>query len=466
MSSKSEVKVRRAWSLALRMTVWYTASSFVLLLVATAYLYWALGAHLDREDDQFLADRVRRLRQIVAGSDFDAAALRREVERPESPYWRFRVVLAHPAGFVAETPGTGDEIPRDTVALAADEAAFDHRSASGEHYRVRSYRSPGGVVIVAAMNRRHDSELLEDYRRHLSYVLGLGLMGCAAIGYWVARRGLRPVRAITDTASRIDPANFGERIDTAGLPAELLALADTFNAMLDRLERSFDRLGRFSADIAHELRTPVNNLRGEVEVALGKTRSPDEYRDVLASNLEECGRLTRLIESLLFLARAENPQMQVVKDTVDVGTELATVCEFYEAAAGEKGVKLVVAVVGRFYADLNRTLFQRAVGNLVENAVAHTPAGGTVTMTARTNETSAIVEVIDTGGGIPAAHMPHVFDRFYRADPSRTSSAGNVGLGLAIVKSVVELHGGNIEIAGGEGGTRATMTFPRQMTKA
>ena len=145
---------------------------------------------------------------------------------------------------------------------------------------------------------------------------------CGVVGYHIARRGLRPVRVVTDTARRIDPTNLNERIAADGLPAELLALADTFNRMLDRLEGSFTRLARFSADIAHELRTPVNNLRGEVEVALGKPRTPEEYRDVLTSNLEECGRLARLIESLLFLARAENPQMQVVKDRVDVGGEL------------------------------------------------------------------------------------------------------------------------------------------------
>ena len=165
-------------------------------------------------------------------------------------------------------------------------------------------------------------------------------------------------------------------------------------------------------------------------------------------------------------ARAENPQTQVVKDGVDVGAELATVCEFYGAAAGEKGVKLVVAVAGRVHADLNRTLFQRAVCNLVENALAHTPPGGAVTMTAAATGTSTAVGVADTGSGVPADHLPHVFDRFYRADPSRSSPAGNAGLGLAIVKSVAELHGGAVELTGGDGcGTRVTMTFPRQMTK-
>ena len=463
MSSKSEVEPRRAWSLAVRMTVWYTASSFALLLVATGYLYWALGSHLDREDDQFLADRVRRLKQTVARPDFDAATLRREVEQPESPYWRFRVVLARPPGFDAETPGTASEIPRDTASLDADEATFDHTSASGEHYRVRSYQSPDGSVrIVAAMNRRHDSELLEDYRRHLSYVLGLGLLGCAAIGYWVARRGLRPVRAITDTASRIDPVNFGERIDTAGLPAELLVLADTFNAMLDRLERSFDRLGRFSADIAHELRTPVNNLRGEIEVALTKARSPADYREVLGSGLEECVRLGRMVESLLFLARAENPRTHVARETLTLKSELVTVAEFYEAAASEAGVRLAVDADEKLTVVVNRPLFQRAVGNHVGNAVAHTPAGGSVTVSARVEGDEIVVEIVDTGRGIPPEHLPHVFERFYRADPVRSSTGGNLGLGLAIVKSIVELHGGAVVIDSKVGqGTRVTMNVPR-----
>ena len=446
------------------MTLWYTASSFGLLVVAMAYLYWALGSHLDREDDQFLTHRVQRLRETVTRSDLDPASLRREVEQPESPHWRFRVALARPARFDAETPGTAGEIPPDTAKLDQDEAVFDHRSASGESYRVRSYRSPeGNVRIVAAMNRRHDAELLEDYRRHLAYILGLGLLGCAAIGYWVARRGLRPVRAIIDTASRIDPANFGERIDTTGLPSELLVLADTFNAMLDRLERSFDRLGRFSADIAHELRTPVNNMRGEIEVALTKARSPSDYREVLGSGLEECVRLGRMIESLMFLARAENPRTQIVGECLSLRQELGTVAEFYEAAATEAGVRLSVVADEKLTVMANRPLFQRAVGNIIGNALAHTPGGGTVTVTAQSSDDAVRIEVVDTGRGIPPEHLPHVFERFYRADPVRSSTGGNLGLGLAIVKSIVELHGGTVEITSRVGiGTRVVLRFPAQ----
>jgi two-component system heavy metal sensor histidine kinase CusS len=233
--------------------------------------------------------------------------------------------------------------------------------------------------------------------------------------------------------------------------------------MLDRLEESFARLSRFSADIAHELRTPVYNLRGEVEVAVAKPRSPEEYREVLGSNLEECGRLAHLIDRLLFLARAENPETQITREPCDLGRELATVCEFYELSAREKGVGLAVAAGKTVQADLDRPLFQRAVGNLIANALAHTPPGGTVTLTATGDETSARVEVADTGPGIPAEHLPHVFDRFYRADHSRSSANGRVGLGLAIVRSITELHGGTVEIASEVGrGTRVRLLFLRK----
>jgi two-component system heavy metal sensor histidine kinase CusS len=273
------------------------------------------------------------------------------------------------------------------------------------------------------------------------------------------------VRQITAMARRIRPTHLDERLQAAGLPAELAALADTFNAMLDRLGESFGRLARFSADIAHELRTPVNNLRGEVEVALGKPRPAEEYRDVLASGLEECVRLSRLIDSLLFLARAEDPRTQVEREPVDVGRELAAVREFYEATAAEAGVKLAAITGPGPVADLNRPFLQRALGNLVANALAHTQPGGAVTLSATQEGGWVRVEVADTGCGIPATHLPYVFDRFYRVDRSRSSASGGLGLGLAIVKGIAELHGGSVSLASEVGrGTRFTLLLPARAT--
>jgi two-component system heavy metal sensor histidine kinase CusS len=198
-----------------------------------------------------------------------------------------------------------------------------------------------------------------------------------------------------------------------------------------------------------------------LEVALGKARSADEYRDVLGSALEECQRLSRIIDSLLFLARAENPEMQIRREPLEIGDELRTVLEFYEAAATERCVMLSLDAPQSITARLDRTLLQRAISNLVANAIVYTPAGGRVSVRACHEGSSIRVEVADTGCGIAPAHLPHIFDRLYRVDRARTATSGGVGLGLAIVKSVAELHGGRVEATSDEGReTRIALVLP------
>src|SRR5262249_35260306 len=238
------------------------------------------------------------------------------------------------------------------------------------------------------------------------------------------------------------------------------------NAMLDRLADSFRRLNQFSADIAHELRTPVNNMRGEAEVALSRARSVDEYREVLTSCLEESVRLSGLITSLLFLARADNPATQLSREPVHVHKELTAVRDYYEAAAGEAKVNLSLMDGEEIMLTVNRGLLQQAIGNLVVNSLAHTPPGGAVTLRAGAENGHVRIEVADTGDGIPAGDLPRVFDRFYRVTQARSSQFGSVGLGLAIVKGIVTLHGGWTEIQSEVGkGTRVALVFPRSASQ-
>jgi two-component system heavy metal sensor histidine kinase CusS len=354
-----------------------------------------------------------------------------------------------------------DAFPRFGV-MAPNEQTGEYRAADGRSFRLRAYAGADDpYTIHVAMDTSHDDELLADYRRQLAYVLGASLLAAAAGGYRIARRGVRPIADVTATARRIGPAHLGERIDPAGLPAEVRDLAGTFNRMLDRLGDAFARLGRFSADIAHELRTPVNNLRNEAEVALGRPRTAGEYRDVLGSCLEECDRLARLIDGLLFLARAEDPKTELAAAPVDAAAELRAVREVYDPAAAEAGVRLEVEAAPGLVVRADRELLQRAVGNLVANALAHTPPGGAVTLFAAGGGGGVRVGVRDTGSGIPADHLPYVFDRFYRADAARSPGGGRVGLGLAIVKGIAELHGGTATAASPPGrGTTVTIHFP------
>src|SRR5262245_9572431 len=468
MSPKSETERPngRPWSLALRLTAYYACSAFLIVAAATGYLYWAMARNVDLEDDRTLADKVRLLQSIMHVVPLDVPAIEQEANESWQANQHTVVFIRAIAGdgrTIAESPEMASLLPVELFPPPANEPGHGSNveTTSRHAYRLMAVGNADGIVQVAT-DRTLEQEILAGYEERLWYALGAALVASAAAGYVIARRGLRPIHEISATAANIRSSNLGERITLTGLPAELHQFAGSFNAMLDRLEEAFERLSRFSADIAHELRTPLNNLRGELDVALQKRRSPEEYAEVIGSSLEECARLGRIIDSLLFLARAEDPQMQIERETFDVGDEIDNICEFFEPVAHESGVQIVSDVSAPMTAHLNRPLFQRAIGNLVSNALAHTPSGGAVMLRARSDGEVIAMEVSDTGQGIPPDDLPHVFERFYRADRSRTPTSGGVGLGLAIVKSIAEMHRGSVEIESEPGrGTCVRLRFPQ-----
>ncbi|MDR3632355.1 MAG: heavy metal sensor histidine kinase [Isosphaeraceae bacterium] len=431
-----------------RMAVWYAGSAAVLLLVATTGLYLTIAASLDAEADQFLAYSVDYLTKY-----HDVYELSRvQDEWTESD---FRVRDASGLTIFA-TRAAGDRLPQSLVPGAA---GITFRTATGRWFRALSRRA-GGRIYEVSYDRTRELELLGRYRHYMAFFLIPALTASTVAGIVIAHRGLQPLGEIAATARRIGPERLDERIVTDGLPAELGDLALTFNVMLNRIQVSFGRLERFSGDIAHELRTPVHAIRNVAEVALATSRTREEDRDALAACLSSAEHLSRLIERLLFLARADDPRTVLELETFDLATELAAIREFYEPAAAEAGIKLVAITPPRLMCRLDRTLFQRALGNLLTNALAHTPEGGRVAVSASLDAGSLVITVSDTGVGIAAEHLPHLFDRFYRPDPARAHGQG-VGLGLAIVKSIAELHRGRASIASRPGdGSVVTLSFP------
>jgi two-component system heavy metal sensor histidine kinase CusS len=458
------------WSLAARLTAWYAASAFLLLLVTGIYLYATMKIHLDEEDDEHFANRLAGVRVVLSKTPADGDGLKNVVASGQPQEVLLRI-LSSDGRTLVQSPGMEVTAPENLWASlpAKDARAAEVMAPMGRPYRIGAAEVPGAGVndppyrVHLALDHSAEFNLVSKYRGRLYLALGLGFAACLPIGYWIARRGLRPLGRMAEAVQGIRSATLHERIEAAGFPSEIRALAVTFNEMLGRLEDAFTRLSRFSADIAHELRTPVHNLRGEVEVALGRPRSTEEYRHILESSLEECGQISRLIDGLLFLARAENPRTQIARQRIDVGRELATIREFYDAPATDAGLQLRLDLDGAdgLCTDLDRTLFQRAVGNLIENAMSHTPPGGTVTLAAAAGDGVVRVEVADTGSGIPPEHLPHIFDRFYRVDEGRSKDHGGMGLGLAITRSVATLHGGTVDVASRLGaGTRVSLTFP------
>jgi len=467
-------QVSRFWdTLAFRLTAWYVLAGLALVVLATASLYFLLVTELNKSADLFLADKIHVLRTMLRQRPDDWDGLREEIELESAArrYQQFYIRLLDEQNVpLLTTPGMGDQLDLSQLTSQTQgrpERAVSVNGKNGRLFVVTSAVAPVGGsaqtdTVQIAIDVSQQEELLARYR-HRFWVILLGTLAIfPLVGYQIARRGIRPVREVATTARHISSTNLHERIQPEGYPSELASLAATFNEMLDGLEESFDRISKFSADIAHDLRTPVNNIRGEAEVALARARTVDEYREVLGSCLEEAVRLSDLIGDLLFLARAESPLAHLHRESINVGELLSGIREYYEAPAADRGISLSTVVPSEpVIAQLDRTLLQRAVGNLVSNALAHTPAGKSVVLGASVEPAAVRIEVSDAGVGIPPEALPRVFDRFFRVDESRSQASGGTGLGLAIVQSIMLLHGGNVEIASQVGqGTQVTLRLP------
>jgi heavy metal sensor kinase len=326
----------------------------------------------------------------------------------------------------------------------------------------RLVSSPAGELVVqAAVTLAPNAGALKELLAVLLAIGPLALVCAVGGGYWLARGALAPVDRMAAIAAAITSTRLDRRLAEPAADDELGHLARTFNAMIGRLQRSFDEVKRFTADAAHELRTPLAALRTEAEVALRSPRSPDRDTRTLENLLEEIERLTRLVSHLLFLSRQDAGSHMGHDQFVRLDDLVREVGDHMEIAAQGKDIKLVVnfqdscEVIGD--ADRLRQLFF----NLLDNAIKYTPPGGSVTVQGRPTNGETRVTVADTGIGIPADHLPHVFDRFYRVDPSRSSETDGTGLGLSICRSIAEAHSARVEIESKVGrGTRVTLAIP------
>jgi two-component system, OmpR family, heavy metal sensor histidine kinase CusS len=285
----------------------------------------------------------------------------------------------------------------------------------------------------------------------------------------LSREALRPLREIAAKAATITVERLDKRIEVDNVPSELNALTHSLNAMLDRLHRGFERLSEYTTDLAHDMRTPLSNLRGATEVALARERSIDEYQTLLASNLEECERLSRMIESVLFLARAEHPQFVTRLRKLDAAKELTHIAQYFEGVIDDAGIRLTVEANQNASVCADVELFRRAVNNLLANAIRYTPPGKDIVLKAMQTSNETRITVANEGTPIDPSSLERIFDRFYRGDPARKSdskSVGSAGLGLAIVRTIMELHGGAARAESDAVSTRFILTFPNRPVRA
>lgn len=284
-------------------------------------------------------------------------------------------------------------------------------------------------------------------------------LGTIVLGNIVARNGLRRIRDLTEAMEKITANSLQQRLDPNDWPKELKYLGNNFNAMLNRIENSFTQLSQFSADIAHELRNPINSLRGMTEVILYSEKSPEAYQQLLESHLEEYSYLSKVIENLLFLARSDHGELTLDKEKLNTRAEINKILEYYQSVIDEKNLNL--QFIGNAQINADPLLFKRVISNLLSNAVRYTPNNGDIEIHINSQDTFIEIAIHNSGEGIEAKHLPKIFDRFYCADSARSSQSGGSGLGLAIVKSIMNLHNGSIEIESIKNqNTVVNLTFP------
>ncbi|MGH2459974.1 MAG: sensor histidine kinase [Chloroflexota bacterium] len=451
-------------TIRVRLTLWYVALLAVILVSFSSFLYVNLARNLRAELDQSLGTEARR---VVASLDIQDGkpSLKGEFDSQETGAV---IALYDPSGTRLIDAGA----PRPFLIRAAPLA----RTAAGQQ-TLGTIALPDGtswrVLTMPVIENGHVIGTLQVGRSEaavgvalsqlmilMAFAVPATLVLAVAGGLFLAGRALDPIDRITRTAEQLGAEDLAFRLGFKGTD-EVGRLAATFDRMLERLDRAFRRQRQFTADASHELRTPLALLISQADLALERSRTPGEYRRVLLSMREDAKRMNQLVNDLLTLARADAGESQVGREPLDLNDLTSDVVAAMEPLARARGVALGRGAAESTVVMGDQTRLTQLLLNLIDNALKYTPAGGAVTVSTRPEGKQAILQLADTGVGIPPEHLPHLFERFYRVDPARARAQGGAGLGLAIARWIVESHGGHITVASETGrGTTFTVTLP------
>ncbi|KWS89710.1 MULTISPECIES: heavy metal sensor histidine kinase [Pseudomonas syringae group] len=348
-----------------------------------------------------------------------------------------------------------DHIPQGFQEL---QSVHGHKILMG--HREIHLKTGQDILVRLSMDRESDSTLLHAYLKSTFLILPLILLLVGFGAWWVVRRGLRPLGAFRKVTALISARDLSHRMKVKGLPDELRDLAHAVNFMLHRLDGDVQQLAQFSDDLAHELRSPMNNLMGKAQVTLSRPRPSEEYKQALESCTEELERMSRMISQMLFLASVSQPAAPLPVEVIDLREEADKVAELFSSSAEERDITLQVQ--GNAKATGERLMIQRAISNLLSNAIRHGLSGSVITITLATHADEVSLAVRNAGDGIDAEHLPRLFDRFYRVHVSRARQQGGTGLGLAIVRSIMSLHEGQVTVQSEPGQfTTFSLIFPK-----
>jgi two-component system OmpR family sensor kinase len=464
----------RIHSIRGRLTLWYSSLLTVTFLLLGGVGYGLLGYTLSKETDAALRGVAQALAEREGGAvggfvppDIDDVFRRFFGFSPMDRYFeRFDPFGRLDPRQPPSGPGKLPLSPQARKNALEGLPTFETLEGLGP-YPVRVLTWPvvkGGRVVSLVQVGMSRENLVATRRRFLlgmAAVLPIALVLAGGGGWMLARRALRPVDRMTESARRISAEHLTKRVDETGAGDELDRLAQTLNAMLSRLDAAFQEMRQFTADASHELQTPLTILKGEMEVALRSPRSPEEYQRILKSALEEIDRIARLVEGLLLLARADAGVLRMDRRTVDLAQLIEEVYGQTRILAEARSLKFRLGPVEPISMQGDYAHLRRLLLNLVDNAVKYTPPDGRVTVSLESSGGWASLRVEDTGMGIPREDQARIFQRFYRSAEARSRGEGGAGLGLCIARSIAEAHGGRIEVESATGrGSTFTVLLP------
>lgn len=446
-------------SLTLRVVLFVTAAIGLSLVLNAILVLRSINHHFVVQDADELRVITRSIEQVLLQSAENDENIQDALSHAVAGHHGVYYQVEDSAGqLLFRTEGsdfsqaTITYTPSDNI--AADSLSVWH-NAGGSFRGVMTTFSNGRneYRVKAAIDMGFHEEFLRNFRESL-WLIMLATGAATLLATWFGiHQGHLPLRGLSNSIREIQANRLDVRIDPGTVPVELRELVQSFNHMISRLEQGFEQLSHFSSDIAHELRTPLTNLITQTQVTLGQSREVEVYKESLYSNLEEMERLSKMVGDMLWLAKSENDLIKPALAPLDLDREFQELFDFFGALAAEKEVKF--SLKGRVpLVSADREMLRRAVSNLLSNALRYTGSGETIQVVLAVMEHGLVgVSICNPGAEIPAQHLPKLFDRFYRVDPSRQRQSQGAGLGLAIAKSIIESHGGQLAVQSERGST-------------
>jgi two-component system heavy metal sensor histidine kinase CusS len=447
----------RRLSLSSRLALLFAACTAVVSLFAGVLFSRASEAHFVELDQQLLSGKLIGLRRALHDLQSSESEVRLAEELNRQADLSLRITGSDGQRWYDSSTRLPDKLPHKPGLSTINDNDTDYRVLNAPLF----VDKPDSPQLTLLLDITHHQHFLQRMQHLIWLTVGLSALATALLGAWAARSGLRPLRRMSAVARGVSAQSLNARLPEDDMPPELAEMAHHFNAMLGRLDDSFQRLSAFSADIAHELRTPLSNLLTHTQVTLTRPRPIEDYREALHSNLEEVQWMAQLVNDMLYLAKADHGLLMPKREQLELADEVDVLLEFFAPLAEDARVTLSREGHARLEGD--RSMLRRALSNLLDNALRFTPTEGEVRVRIIERPEGLNLTVENSGEGIDGTLLPRLFDRFYRADPARQEgSSEHAGLGLAITQSIVRAHGGQIRCESADGWTRFVIELPKR----